>query len=124
MLVGRWQEEPREGGEIDPAMIARIGVHASLASLASSMTTSEDELGVTSIQPWRVDVRIPFNLLQELHGPPGGLPRPIGDAPPWRCNFFKCADSSSHPHWAAWSPIGEKLWFHQTKFFGELRFGS
>ena len=123
MLVGRWQEEPREGGEIDPTMISRISVHASLSSLASSMTSSDDELGVTSVQPWRVDLRIPFDLLQELHGPPGALPKPTEDVP-WRCNFFKCADSSSHPHWAAWNPIGEKLWFHQTKYFGELRFGA
>jgi hypothetical protein len=37
-------------------------------------------------------------------------------------NFFKCADHSSHPHWASWSPIGEELNFHQPQTFGLLRF--
>ena len=27
----------------------------------------------------------------------------------WRGNFYKCADESSHPHWASWAPIGPEL---------------
>ena len=23
----------------------------------------------------------------------------------WRANFYKCGDDTSHPHWAAWSPL-------------------
>ena len=38
----------------------------------------------------------------------------------WRGNFYKCADESSHPHWASWRPIGEKLDFHTPEFFGEI----
>ena len=37
-------------------------------------------------------------------------------------NFFKCADDSSHPHWASWAPIGEALNFHQPQYFAPLRF--
>lgn len=39
----------------------------------------------------------------------------------WRGNLYKCADKSSHPHWAAWRPV-EPLNFHQPKFFAPLIF--
>ena len=42
----------------------------------------------------------------------------------WRGNFYKCADRSSHPHWASWSPLGEPLNFHTPQFFGPLRLES
>lgn len=38
----------------------------------------------------------------------------------WRGNFFKCADDSSHPHWASWSSIGSELNFHQPSRFGTI----
>lgn len=40
----------------------------------------------------------------------------------WRGNFFKCGDDTSHPHWAAWSPIGRVLRFHQPEKFGVIEF--
>ncbi len=70
-------------------------------------------------QDWRVDVSVPFDLFGKYspiftRSTPGTV---------WRGNFFKCADKSSHPHWASWSPIGEALNFHVPHYFGELRFG-
>ena len=41
---------------------------------------------------------------------------------PWHCNFFKCGDETSHPHWASWSDIGETLRFHQPDKFAQLLF--
>ena len=41
----------------------------------------------------------------------------------WRANFYKCADESSHPHWASWAPVGQELNFHQPAMFGDLVFG-
>lgn len=41
----------------------------------------------------------------------------------WRGNFYKCADDTSHPHWASWNPVGEPLNFHQPAYFGTFRFG-
>jgi hypothetical protein len=38
----------------------------------------------------------------------------------WRGNFYKCGDRTSHPHWAAWSPVDE-LNFHLPRCFGALR---
>ena len=40
----------------------------------------------------------------------------------WRGNFYKCADESSHPHWASWSPIGNELNFHVPQYFAPIMF--
>ncbi len=63
---------------------------------------------------WELAVAIPFALLAEQIGHPV---RPTGI---WRANLYKCADHSSTPHWASWSPIGERLAFHQPQYFGYL----
>ena len=64
-----------------------------------------------------VGLVIPLEIMENYVGPL----RPLKDQT-WRANFYKCADHSSHPHWACWSPIAQRLWFHQPQFFGELRF--
>jgi hypothetical protein len=66
---------------------------------------------------WRIELFIPCALLEAY----------VGKLPPpqqrrWRGNFHKCADDSSHPHWASWSSIGSELNFHVPATFGELRF--
>ena len=63
---------------------------------------------------WSVTLAIPLVMLQRYLGSPLTLERP------WRGNFYKCGDDTSHPHWAAWAPIGERLDFHQPEQFGEL----
>ena len=65
---------------------------------------------------WQLGFFIPFVLLAEFVDP---LAPRCGDR--WRGNFYKCADESSHPHWAAWAPVPE-LNFHRPDCFGELRF--
>jgi hypothetical protein len=67
---------------------------------------------------WRVALAIPLTLFEACVGEVAAVPEAI-----WRCNFYKCGDETSHPHWAAWSPIGNELNFHQPEYFGELRFG-
>ncbi len=68
---------------------------------------------------WRVDVSVPFSLFGK-YVPDFTAPLP---GTVWQGNFFKCADKSSHPHWASWSPIGEALNFHVPHCFGDLLFG-
>lgn len=68
---------------------------------------------------WTIEYAIPLSLFEHYTGPLGPLP---GQS--WRGNFYKCADRTSHPHWGMWSPIGEKFSFHQTAFFGDIRFGK
>ena len=55
-------------------------------------------------------------MLARYSGPLGTL---AGRA--WRANFYKCGDQTSHPHWAAWSPVDE-LNFHLPRCFGTIAF--
>ncbi len=66
---------------------------------------------------WSLRFFLPYEILEEQAGPV--RPAPGGE---WRGNFYKCGDETSHPHWAAWSPIGETLSFHQPARFGRLVF--
>jgi hypothetical protein len=67
---------------------------------------------------WWVQYAIPFEVFEHYLGPV----RPAAGER-WRANFYKCADRTSRPHWASWSPIGDELNFHQPDKFGELVFG-
>lgn len=66
---------------------------------------------------WHIACQIPLAALEPYTGPLGPL---AGQA--WHGNFYKCADDSSHPHWASWAPIGEELNFHQPDHFAPIRF--
>lgn len=65
---------------------------------------------------WQLQFYIPIAVFEPFIGPPD----PHAGAT-WRGNFFKCSDETSHPHWAAWSPVDE-LNFHLPRCFGEIRF--
>ena len=77
------------------------------------------EKEITEPVEWSVEYFIPNSLFENYVGklPPPGERR-------WRGAFHKCADESSHPHWASWSPLGEALNFHVPKYFGDFRFES
>lgn len=66
---------------------------------------------------WGIAARIPYAVFDPFIG--AVTPRSGAE---WRGNFYKCADGTSHPHWASWSPIGEALNFHCPEHFGRLRF--
>lgn len=68
---------------------------------------------------WSITFSIPFTLI-ERYAPGVGTRRNR----PWRGNFHKCGDHTSHPHWASWADIGETLRFHQPDRFGTLTFES
>jgi len=85
-----------------------IGVRASLPTVVKPERTEP----VT----WTVAFALPFALLEKHLGPVGTIP-----GQRWRANFYKCADDTSHPHWASWSPLTERN-FHLPACFGELRF--
>jgi len=63
---------------------------------------------------WAMSASIPLSVFSKR----------LGRKPPvpglWRANFFKCADDSSHPHWASWAPITTRLNFHVPECFGLL----
>jgi hypothetical protein len=66
---------------------------------------------------WTLGWAVPLSVLEAYVGMLRS--KPLRE---WRGNFFKCADETSHPHWASWSPIGEVLRFHLPDRFGALRF--
>ena len=42
---------------------------------------------------------------------------------PWRANFYKCADRTSHPHCLTWAPVDFPVPnFHLPRSFGVLEF--
>ncbi len=95
---------------LSPAELAQVEVATSLPR------TIDPELpGPIS---WKLMVGIPVAMLA------GRLKAPLAADGTWRANFYKCADHSSHPHWASWAPIGERLAFHVPDRFGELVFRS
>ena len=63
---------------------------------------------------WRLQFYLPLAVFGPFVGPLGDL-----TGATWRGNFFKCADDTSHPHWAAWAPVDE-LDFHLPRCFGEI----
>ncbi len=65
---------------------------------------------------WRVGLFVPFSLFEKYVGQLGSV-----EGSTWRANFYKCGDATSHPHWAAWSPVSS-LNFHAPDDFGVLRF--
>lgn len=65
---------------------------------------------------WRLGFAIPLTVLEPYCGALGSL-----HGRTWRGNVYKCGDETSHPHWAAWSPVPE-LNFHMPQAFGEFRF--
>jgi hypothetical protein len=96
--------------QVVPAeMLARVRV-------AHTMPKRIDEEIAEPVE-WSVGLFIPDALFEAYAGPLG---------PPaqrrWLGNFYKCADASSHPHWASWSPIGDALNFHQPERFALMRF--
>jgi hypothetical protein len=68
---------------------------------------------------WILEYYAPFELMEEFVGELNPQP---GDV--WRGNLYKCADSTSKPHWASWGPMAEKLSFHRPDYFWPLVFGD
>jgi hypothetical protein len=66
---------------------------------------------------WRLSASIPLHVFEPYVGRVAPL-----NGQPWRGNFYKCGDKTSHPHWASWAPINGYLNFHQPQYFGALHF--
>ena len=90
--------------------------HANMIQIATTLPRRVEPEIAEPVE-WRLAMRIPFAMMEQYVGAIGDVRGQI-----WRGNFYKCGDHTSHPHWASWSPIGEKLDFHQPQFFGELKF--
>jgi hypothetical protein len=96
---------------LDPAWLARIRVFHSLPARVEPELAGPVE--------WSLEFSLPLALVEAQVGPLGPLPGQT-----WRGNFQKCADQTSHPHWATWAPhdAAQPLNFHQPAFFAPLHF--
>ena len=94
---------------LDVSWLARIRCHHTLPEVV-------DPEWIGPCQ-WRLAYALPLALIESCTGPLGAL---AGQT--WRANFYKCGDKTSHPHWGAWSPIGEELNFHRPEFFAPICF--
>lgn len=69
---------------------------------------------------WRLAFFLPFDLMEKYLGcfrdPELGVKGQC-----WGGDAFKCADDSSHPHWASWQPCSE-FNFHAPAEFGRFLF--
>lgn len=72
---------------------------------------------ITDPTVWTIEYRVPFSLFEEYVGPIG---KPSGQI--WRANLYKCADQTSHPHWASWAPLDGHMSFHLPQYFAPIHF--
>ncbi len=67
---------------------------------------------------WVNEYRVPFTMLEKY----GDILKPASGVV-WKANFYKCAETNSHPHWGCWSPISTpEPDFHKPEYFGTLEF--
>ncbi len=87
---------------------AKVGIYHSMPSVVPEE--------ITEPVIWVNELFVPLALLEKYAGPLGPLP-----GQKWTANFYKCADGTSHPHWASWSPV-KALNFHLPDCFGTIVF--
>ena len=91
-----------------------LGNTESIKRLPSLGTNTFDEK--IGDNKWNLTYSIPIssfwkNNLTSLHGVKA------------RCNFYKCGDGLTKPHFLSWKPISNpKPFFHLPQFFGEIYF--
>ena len=67
---------------------------------------------------WTLEYCVPIEIFGEYR-------QVIRPAPgvKWRANFYKCAETVSHPHWLTWSLVENDVPnFHLPEYFGTLEF--
>lgn len=67
---------------------------------------------------WTLKYAIPVSMLEKyakVNKPAAGTK--------WKANFYKCADSTSHPHWLTWAKVDLPTPdFHRPEFFQTIAF--
>jgi len=111
-ILLHYQTLPR----IDPVeLTAQEIAHIEVASTLPKIVEPEMPMPIV----WTVEYRLPIRMLKKCY------PSLVQPAPgvTWRANFYKCGDSTSHPHWLTWTKVEHATPdFHIPKFFGQLVF--
>lgn len=94
---------------VPPELGKLVRIHPTMPRRVEREITDPVDWSLTFFAPWTLFRAFVPNL------------DPLAN-PHWRGNFFKCAEDSSHPHWASWNPIGSQLRFHQPDKFGAFEF--
>jgi len=112
--VSDWTPRPLEGKQLTKFEPVGNELLDTIKVYHSMPRTLPEEI----IEPveWRVEYVVPWQLFETYLGPLGTI-----EGQAWRANFYKCADDSSHPAWASWSPLPSRG-FHQPAHFGQLVF--
>lgn len=98
------------------AAFRKLGAEEGRQVLRRSSLPSIVDPEIDAPVDWELAFFVPAAVLEGCVGPIGSL---AGQE--WRANLYKCGDKTSHPHWAAWSPV-DTLNFHLPRCFGTLRF--
>ena len=115
MLAGRVADGRRtECGDLEG--FAPLTPEEAQEILVSASQKGRVEKEIATPLTWYLSFFMPFALLD---GGGGKTHRP-GEV--WEANFFKCADKSSHPHWASWRPLPARN-FHLPENFGFFALG-
>ena len=95
---------------IEKSDCAMIEMHHSLPPLI------KDE--ITEPVIWALRYKLPFRVIAKytkITKPQTGIS--------WRANFYKCAETNSHPHWLTWAAVDSPTPnFHLPQYFGVLQF--
>jgi hypothetical protein len=102
-----------EGGGREHSLFTIEDCHE-VKTCCSLKETTEKE--ISDPVTWTLQFFIPFKVIEKYAGQ---INTDLLDG--WTCNFNKCADDSSNPHWITWAPIKE-LNFHAPESFGKLIF--
>ena len=87
--------------------------HGSLLTVKTSLPpVVEPEIAEPTT--WQCQFVIPRAALEPYCGPLGRL-----SGQTWKCNFYKCGDKTSHPHWISWAPV-PILNFHLPDCFKDM----
>lgn len=105
----------QNGRDVDRVPV--VAADARRVTVAHSMPEVVDP-EISEPVVWTLEVRLPLDLLvgyASIVTPEPGVV--------WHSNFYKCAETNSHPHWGSWAPIRTPHPdFHRPEFFGKLSF--
>ena len=107
LLLG-FRENPQSKEHATPEMLQLIDRWSSLGREKRPLQEGDFHWQLALLVPVAVFFQSNINSLDGIHA---------------RCNFYKCGDHLSRPHYLSWQPIRtDKPNFHVPQFFGECQF--
>ena len=107
LLLG-FRENPQSKEHATPEMLQLIDRWSSLGREKRLLQEGDFHWQLALLVPVAVFFQSNINSLDGIHA---------------RCNFYKCGDHLSRPHFLSWQPIKtDKPNFHVPQFFGECLF--